>query len=297
MELWVLITIAAAFMQNIRFMLQKHLKGQLSTGGATFARFIWAAPLAGLLVFALQAGRAEPLPMTSAAFFGFATLGGVAQILATALLVALFGMRNFAVGVTFSKTETIQSVLFGVVILGELVSGWSLLAILVSLVGVILISVSPEKINMAGFLSKPTLVGLGSGALFGVAAVSYRAASLSLGDGDFLMRAALTLAFVTLLQTILMVIYLKLQEPGEIMRVVRGWRLTALVGITGMLGSLGWFTAMTLQNAAYVRAVGQIELIFTFATSYLIFKERSTPREILGIALVATGILGLVLYG
>jgi hypothetical protein len=37
-----------------------------------------------------------------------------------------------------------------------------------------------------------------------------------------------------------------------------------------MLASAGWFSAMTLQNAAYVKAVGQIELVFAFLASRLL---------------------------
>ena len=39
MEIWVLITIAAAFFQNVRSAMQKHLKGRMGTTGATFVRF------------------------------------------------------------------------------------------------------------------------------------------------------------------------------------------------------------------------------------------------------------------
>jgi len=42
-ESWIPITFAAAFLQNLRSALQKHLKGQLSTAGATFSRFLFAA--------------------------------------------------------------------------------------------------------------------------------------------------------------------------------------------------------------------------------------------------------------
>ena len=35
-----------------------------------------------------------------------------------------------------------------------------------------------------------------------------------------------------------------------------------------------WFTAMTMQNVAYVRAVGQAELIFTFLTAILIYPQQ-----------------------
>lgn len=62
-----------------------------------------------------------------------------------------------------------------------------------------------------------------------------------------------------------------------------------------MLGSLAWFTAFTLQNAAHVRALGQIEVIFTLLASVYVFKERVTGREISGVVLVSLGILILVL--
>ena len=295
MELWIPITIAAAFLQNIRFVLQKHLKGRLSTFGATYARFVWAAPLAVLLVAALVTWRGDPVPAMSSSFGVFVALGGITQILATALLVSLFAMRNFAVGVTFSKTETVQAAVFGMIILGEATSTWGLIAIFVSLIGVILISVNPADLSLRGVFSRPTLIGLGSGALFGISAVAYRAASLSLGSGDFLLRASVTLACVTVLQTILMSLYLRLREPGEIMRVFSLWRVSLWVGVTGMLGSLGWFAAMTLQNVAYVRALGQIELVFTFAASVLVFREHSKGREVAGIILVVAGILLLLL--
>ena len=52
---------------------------------------------------------------------------------------------------------------------------------------------------------------------------------------------------------------------------------------------------MTLENAAYVRAVGQIELVFTFIASYFFFRERSTVLELTGIVLVVVGIVILLL--
>lgn len=296
MELWIPITIAAAFMQNLRFMLQKQAKGRLSAFGATFARFVWAAPLAVLLVGLLMTLRGDTLPGMTGTFFFYAALGGLGQILATELVVALFSLRNFAVGISFSKTETVQSVLFGIVLLGEVASASAVFAIAVSLGGIMLISVQPGALAGKGLINRPALYGIASGALFGISAVSYRAASLSLEGGDFIMRAALTLAVVTMMQTAAMWVYLTLREPGEIARVFAAWRVTLGIGVTGMIGSLGWFAAMTLQNAAYVRALGQIELVFTFATSALIFKETSTRREIAGIVLLVAGILLLLLF-
>jgi len=46
------------------------------------------------------------------------------------------------------------------------------------------------------------------------------------------------------------------------------------------VGSIGWFTSMIIQNVAYVRALGQIELIFTFVASYFFFREKSARRKL-----------------
>jgi len=290
MELWIAISIAAAFVQNLRFMLQKHLKGQLSSFGATYARFLWAAPLALITVVFLTWLRGDPLPGITKGFLIFGAIGGITQIVGTALLVSLFSFRNFAVGVTFSKTEAVQAAIIGFVLLGDKVAASGIIAIIVSVIGVILMSVNISDLSLRGVFSRPTLLGLGSGMLLGISGVTYRGASLSLDGGDFLIRAALTLAAVTVFQTIVMSIYLKWREPGEIGRVISGWRITSLVGLTGMLGSLGWFAAMTLQNAAYVKAVGQIELVFAIAASYFFFKERPSLRDIAGIILIVLGI-------
>jgi drug/metabolite transporter (DMT)-like permease len=93
-----------------------------------------------------------------------------------------------------------------------------------------------------------------------------------------------------------MVVWLAWKDAPQILRVLKSWRVSAWVGIAGGLASLGWFSAMTLQNAAYVKAVGQVELLFSFAVSVLVFKERSSGREVGGIALVSLGILLLLLW-
>ena len=45
-ELWIPLTIAGAFFQNLRSALQKHLKSRLSTAGASYVRFFYAWPFA-----------------------------------------------------------------------------------------------------------------------------------------------------------------------------------------------------------------------------------------------------------
>ena len=299
MELWVPVTLAAAFMQNLRSALQKHLKGSLSTSGATFCRFVYAVPLALAYVTLLGEGFGFGWPDPNPRFVLFAMVGGLTQITATALLVYLFSLRNFAVGTTYSKTETVQAAVFGLVILGEPVSLAAAIAIGISLVGVMLISVAKTRLTLRnlllGWTGRAAFIGVLSGTFFGLSAVAYRAASLSLGGEGFLMQAAFTLACVVVFQTAVMAVWIRLREPGELTRVIGHWRVASLVGVSGMLGSAAWFTAMTLENAAYVRAVGQVELVFTFIASYFFFRERSTALELAGIVLIVVGIVILLL--
>jgi drug/metabolite transporter (DMT)-like permease len=298
-ELWVPITIAAAFSQNLRSALQKHLKGRLSTMGATLVRFSYGMPFALLYLLGLVILGDFPLPTPNPTFVLFVVIGGVAQILATALLLLTFGYRNFAVGTTYSKTETLQTALFGILVLGDALTLPVVLAILVSFAGVVLLSVARTEAGfgdlIGGLTSKVALIGIASGAAFGVSAVSYRAASLSLGGDGFLVQAAFTLACVIVLQTALMAVYLLLREPGQLRATLEAWRTALWVGLSGMLASAGWFTAMTIQNAAHVRALGQIELVFTFIAAHFFFGERSNRLEIGGILLVVAGILALLL--
>ncbi len=298
--LWIPLTIAAAFLQNVRSALQKHLKGELGTIGATFVRFGYGFPFAILYLAGLVLLFDFELPGFNSTFLFWVVTGGLAQILATALLVTLFDARNFAVGTTYSKTETVQAAVFALVFLGESISAAAIIGILVSLVGVIAISAARAPAGLAGiaksWLARPALIGLASGAFFGVAAVSYRGASLSLGGDGFLVQAAFTLAVVLVFQTLVMAAFMALRDPGEIYRVIKAWRVAGLVGLSGALASIGWFTAMTIQNAALVRALGQVELVFTIASSVLIFREKILRLELTGIVLIVAGIIILLLF-
>ncbi|MCA2014295.1 EamA family transporter [Cereibacter sphaeroides] len=295
MELWVLVTLAAAAVQTLRFMLQKRLKGLgLSTGGATFSRFLFAAPLASLGLAALLLWHDAPFPALSARFWAFAVAGGLAQIVATFCTVALFSERSFAVGIAFTKTETVQVAVFSALVLGEAVSAPGLAAILTGTLGVLLLSRPPQGWRQGKVLNRATLLGIAAGALFGVSAIGYRGATLEIAHPDPLLRATAALAMVTLFQALAMGLWLRLREPGEVTRVARKWQATAPVGVTGVLGSLGWFTAFALQNAAYVRSLGQVELIFSILASALVFREKPGRWEIAGMALLALSIVALV---
>lgn len=298
MELWILITIGAAAAQSLRFMLQKRLTGMaLSTAGATFARFIYSSPLVAVIAVTYANTSGQGAPVISSDFWPYAIAGGASQILATMCVVALFRHRNFAVGITFKKTEVLLSALFGFLILGDVFTPLTILAMVIGLGGVLLLSDPPEGVGpwRKRIFNRATALGLGAGVLFGISGNGYRGASLSLGDGDVFYRAIVTLAIVTALQTLTMALWLVWRERGEILKVLRAWRVAGLVGLTSMIGSICWFNAYTMQNAAYVNAVGQIELLFSLVIGAFVFGERVTRREWQGLFLLTLSIIMLVL--
>ena len=298
MDLWIPITIGAALAQTIRFMLQKQLKStKLSTAGATFARFIYSAPLVAIIAIYYATTSGQGVRDMPVAFWLYGLLGGTTQIIGTACVVAMFAHRNFAVGITFKKTEVLLSALIGFLILGDIISGPALIAILLGLLGVLLLSDVPA---IAGrfyqrIWNKGTALGLASGLAFGFSGNGYRGASLSLESGDVFYRATITLAFVTAFQTTVMAIWLVWRERGEITRVLKAWRVAALVGLSSMVGSICWFTAFTLQTVAYVNALGQIELLFSLMVGAFVFGEKVSPREWQGLLLLTGSIVLLVL--
>ena len=243
MEPWILITLGAAAAQTLRFMLQKHLKStKLSTAGATFARFIYSAPLVAVIAISYATITEQGAPDVPAQFWPYMLAGGTSQILAT--------MSDPPGGI----------------------GPWH------------------QRI-----FNRATALGLGAGILFGISGNGYRGASLSLEDGDVFYRAIITLAFVTAFQTITMALWLVWRERGQITAVIRAWRIAGLVGLTSMIGSICWFTAFTMQNAAYVNAVGQVELLFSLMIGAFVFGEKVTAREWQGLSLLTVSIVTLVL--
>ncbi len=298
MEAWIFIAIAAAAFQTLRFMLQKQLSmGTLSTGGATCSRFFYSVPFITVLALGYALAMGHGVPTLGPLFWGYAFIGGLSQILATWCVVALFQQRNFAVGITFKKTEVLLTALVGLAVLGDRISLAGFVAIFLGLIGVLVLSQKPGDTE-GTFLSRVFNLGTGLGVLSGVffafSAVGYRGATLEITSDDPLFRSSISLMLVTIGQTVAMLIWLRLREPGEITRMVSARRTAVWMGITGMAGSLCWFTAFTLQNAAYVFAVGQIEVIFSLLASALFFREVIAKKELAGIALITASILYLV---
>ncbi|WP_026479270.1 EamA family transporter [Ahrensia sp. 13_GOM-1096m] len=299
MEIWILITIAAAFVQNIRSSLQKHLRGQMGTAGVTFVRFGFGVPFAFIFLAIAITATGTEVPVLHGVFFGWIIVAALAQIFGQVLLIMLFAMRNFAVGSAYIRVEPVLAAAFGFALLLETPTLPLIIAVAVSVLGVLLITMAHVK---AGIWSLATAVtkreaqiGLASAAMFGLAAVSFRGASLSLGGPNFLVQGGVTLCVAITLQALIMALWIAIKDPADFKRIAVKWKTSAMVGFVGALASFGWYTAMTLEQAAAVKAVAQIEMLFAFATSYFVFKEQMNRREITGCLLIVCGVLVLAL--
>ena len=295
MPLWIPITVAAALFQNIRTTMQQKIRGILSVDGANFVRYLYGAPLAlGMLAF-LVLGTGRQVPSISLLFLALVTIAGVAQIVATSLMIHAFSLRNYAVGTVYSKTETVFVALYATFIAHEPLKFGAWMGILVCLGGVVILSLRGSFANirtvLADLTHKGARYGILSGAIFAIAAGTIREASKVLPDGDFMIRGITVLACMNTIQIVLMAAYLARRDRPQLGKVWFNWRSSVWVGIFSVLGSAGWALAMTLENAALVRAVGQIELVFTFIASHVVLKERPSAGEWFGSVLVVGGVV------
>lgn len=301
-EPWILFTLAAATFQTGRFMVQKHLSDTgLSGAGATFARFVFAAPVAACALAAVLWQTGAGVPALTPAFWGFVAQAAAGQILATLCVMALFKRRNFAVGITLKKSEVLQSALVGLIILGDALTGWGVFALITGFVAVLVLSdargAAPQATGWRRFATPSAALGLASGAFFALAGVGVRGATLELGDVSTGMRALVTLVAVTGTQLIAMSIWFALFDRAQPVKVLRAWRAVSLTGALSLAGSFCWFAAFSLQTAAYVYALGQVEVLLSMAAGALLFGERLKRQELAGIVLLMLSLAILILLG
>lgn len=290
--LWAIFTLIAAATQTARNAMQRELTTTLGTAGATHVRFLFGFPFAVVFLLILMAATGATLPRPGWSFWPWVIDGMGAQMIATALMLAAMGERSFVVTIAYIKTEPIQVALFGLIFLGDALSIGMVAAILIATSGVIVMSLKPGGGAADGW--RPTLLGLGSGAMFALSAIGYRGAILSLEWPDFVMAATFTLVVGLAMQAVLLSAYLMLREPKVMREIVAAWRPSVLAGFLGAMASQFWFLAFALATAASVRTLALVEVLFAQAISAFVFGHKTTAREGVGIVLIVVGVALLI---
>jgi drug/metabolite transporter (DMT)-like permease len=290
--LWIVFTVTAAFFQTLRNAMQRELTGSLGTVGATHVRFLFGFPFALLSLIGVLLVTGVPLPRPLLSFWPWVIDGAAAQIAATALMLMAMGQRSFVVTIAYIKTEPIQVAIFGLIFLGDAVTLPMMTAILVATAGVLTMSFKPG--GMIGGV-KPTLIGLASGGMFALSAIGYRGAILSLGLPNFVMAATFTLVVGLVMQAVILSLYLWLRQPSAMIAILRAWKPSLFAGLTGALASQFWFLAFAIATAASVRTLALIEVLFAQIVARVMFGQRTTVREAMGMVLVVVGV-GLLVF-
>jgi len=290
--LWAVFTLIAAAAQTARNAMQRELTATLGTVGATHVRFLFGFPFALIFLFGVMAVTGASLPPTPFAFWPWVIFGALAQIVATALMLSAMGERSFVVADAYIKTEPVQVALFGLIFLGDSITPLSAVAILIATSGVIVMSLKPGA-GSAG-TARSTLIGIGAGTMFALSSIGYRGAILALEHPNFVLAATFTVTVGLVLQAALLSVYLALRDR-QVLRAIRdAWKPSMFAGFMGAFASEFWFLAFAIATAANVRTLALVEVLFAQGVTRFVFKQPTTPRELIGIVLGVIGVALLV---
>lgn len=292
--LWVWAALMGAIAQTGRNATQAGLTTALGTVGATQVRFLFGLPFAALFLLAHALWTGEAVPLPGPATLGWTALGAWAQIAGTALMLLLMKDQSFGVATAWLKTEPVLVALLGVALLGDSLTPGILAAIALAVTGVLILSVKTGPSLGHFFQSRPAALGLLSGLGYGLAAIGFRGGITALPDGSFLIRALTTLTLALAIQTATLLIWLVLFDRRALAGSFRVWRSSLTAGFLGAFASACWFTGFSLTTAANVRTFALVEVPMAQLVSWVYFRQKTTPRQLLGMAVILTGVAALL---
>ncbi|QYK41222.1 MAG: EamA/RhaT family transporter [Paracoccaceae bacterium] len=276
---WVLATLIAAMLQTARNATQAGLTATLGTLGATQVRFLYGLPFAVLALGVIALGH--PLPRPGQAALAWAMLGGMAQIGATALMLAAMRLRGFAQATGWIKTEPALVALAGAG-LGQTLSPLAWAGVAVASLGAAL----PARAGSAPAMA----AAIGAAALFGLAAIGFREAVLALPSGAFFVRASVVLVLALAFQSVALGLWLAVFRPAALGGSLRVWRGSLAAGALGAGASFAWFSAFALATAAEVRTLALVEVALAAIWGRAAMGQHLTARMVAGLVLIGAGV-------
>ena len=292
---WVLLSILASIFQVIRNAFSKSLKEHFSDLDITAIRFIFGLPF--ILIIFITLNPKTTLSWLTYNTFIYVSTGACFQILGTYFLLQCFKFKSFAIGITFSKLEAVFAAGIGIIVFAEAIKIEGLFFILLSLIGLLLIfTKSIKKFSLTDKKQlKCSFDGLLCGLFFATSSVFFRHANLNIASIDSpILKGVNTLLIAIIVQSIIVTIYLIIKKKSIFFsQNKKSFPKSIGVGFFGIAASCCWFTAFTEANAAYVKTVGQIEVLFSIAVSLIVFKEKITKKEFFAMMIICYCVLGL----
>jgi drug/metabolite transporter (DMT)-like permease len=290
--LWAVFTLFAAAAQTLRNAMQRELIGALGAVGAAQVRFLFGLPFAVLFLAGVRLWTGIALPALSPSTLAWTAFGALAQIVATALMLAAMRQRSFVVVVAFTKTEAAQVALFALIFLGETPTAKLIGAIVLATAGVFLMSA--RGASEASPSWRPVVMGLVSAAFFALAAIGFRAGVTTVATPSIAIAASTILTVGLAIQTVVLMAYLALFDRARVAAIFAVWRASLFAGFMGALASQFWFLAFALAAAAQVRTLALVEVSFAQIASLRLFREAPTLSEWLGMALIVAAAAVLI---
>lgn len=292
--LWVAVALVAAAAQTARNATQAGLTRTLGTVGATQVRFLFGLPFAVLFLGLATLATGEAVPALTTRGMAFTTMGALAQIGATALMLVTMKSQSFAVTTAWLKTEPVIVALGAAAVLGDALTWPVLAAIAVATTGVVVMSVKPVRNPRDWFAPGPSLTGLAAAALFGLSAIGFRGGVTGLETGGFLIRASTTLVLSLSLQTAILMVWMLAFDRRALMGSLAIWRSSLGAGFLGAFASQFWFLGFALTSAANVRTLALAEVIFAQAYARVKLGQKLPLRQGIGMALIVAGVAALL---
>ena len=282
--IWVAATLIAAIAQTGRNAAQAGLTARVGTIGATAVRFVFGLPFAALALLALS--PFVEIPAIGARTLGFTALGAGAQIAATAFMLLTMRDKGFGIATALMKTEPVTLAIIGALVLAEPLGPSRLGAIGLATLGVVL--ASGARWSRAGL--GPIATGVTAGALFGLSAIGFRGALLTLPEGSSFIHALTVLVLTLSLQSAAMLVWLVARDRAALRGIAAEWKVSLAAGALGAFASLFWFIGFALTPAANVRTLALVEVVFAQLVSGRVFRESTGRVQLAGMALIVVGV-------
>jgi drug/metabolite transporter (DMT)-like permease len=304
--LWIVATVIASAAQTARNAMQQSLTATIGTIGATQVRFLYGFPFALMFLFGTSFVTGSAIPPINAMTFAFGVSGAIMQIIGTILMLMAMRLRSFSVATAYLKTEPVLVAIAGVPVLGEYLDLYAWLAIVVATLGVIVLTWKPQAKNSdatdastdgstdSGAMWKPALFGVGAGGCFALAAVLFRGGILWLDTAPFYLMASTMLAWSLGIQSLILMVAMLLFDRPALVKSIKAWRQSLFAGFMGAFASQFWFIGFSLTSAANVRTLALVEVVMAQGVSRLLFKQKTSLREGIGMALVVGGVACLL---
>ncbi len=285
---WIAFTVTAAAAQVGRNATQRSLTSLIGTVGATQVRFLYGLPFGFLFALLVVLAHGQGIPRIGGESLRWAFVGGLAQILATGLMLAAMREKSFVVATALTKIEPVWVALFGLLLLGDRLSATLTVAIAAATAGVLVMSWPGRGV---AWTARPVLFGIASGAMFAVAAIGFRAAIRALDTPSFVLSASVILCLGLTIQSSLLLAYMLWRDRQSLLATLRAWRPSLLAGALGAFASQAWFLAFAVESAARVRTLALIEIFFAQLLSKRLFSQQASGQEWFGMFLLLVGVL------